>query len=211
MCGIDGKLIEERARGASAVPRKSVNQKMNKGVSETFEEHEQDTAKRGVPKDLVERAMRTTKMKQVDLEQLVRTASGTRPVVTDDAIEQHVRSQLQNAHDPASALAETSATMPISSSDEDPHARPTIEAVAFHKTHVQAPAREPVAVAPSPTSREAPSREMTSARAMRRPPASMTHVSIPRWLLTAMILGTMMLVAAAGAFGFAAGRFTLHR
>ncbi len=168
---------------------------MSKGVSETFEENEQDTAKRGVPRELVERATRTTKMKSVDLEELVRTQSGTRPAVTASDIENHVRSHIE------SGLVEP-----------DPHSRPTIEAVAFHKTHVHEPAAIertlPVVASVASASHETPS-EINAPSVVS--PSSRAHVSIPRWVLTMMIVGTMILIAAAGAFGFMAGRFTLYR
>lgn len=176
---------------------------MNKGVSDTFEDQEQDTAKRGVPSEIAERAKRTTKMKSVDLDQLVRGESGTRPAVTPAEIEQLVRSQMQQG------LVEP-----------DPHSRPTIEAVAFHSTHPQEPheptlpvavsSLEPIARETSPlTITPTPVRPSATTSAPITPQAPPTHVAIPRWLLTVMIVGAIVLIAAAGAFGFAAGRLTL--
>ena len=85
---------------------------MSKGISERFDEHERDTAPRGYPRPL-EDTKKTTKMPAVDVDAMLRTESGTRAVVTPDAIEQHLRGRLDGGF------------------TEDPHARPTIDVGIF--------------------------------------------------------------------------------
>lgn len=192
---------------------------MSKGISETFDDHEQDTAKRGVSQEIVERARRTTKMQKVDLD-AIRTESGTRLIVPPSEIEQHARSRTQSASPPDEDTARE--TMPGASPWEpDPHSRPTIEAVAFHATHVRTSlidppglsvASSPEATAPlassftSPAVSEQPTPALPSSGEAHPTPSPSTHMTIPRRLLAAIVIGTMFLIAAAGAFGFALGR-----
>lgn len=182
---------------------------MSKGVSETFDEHEQDTAQRGYPKQLVERATRTTKMNKVDLERLVRTESGTRPAVSPDDIDRHVRERMEGALSDEPRRATMPIPIPAPAAEDDAHSRPTIEASIFKPvastdtaTTAPPPALAPTASTP-PLSRETPAAMVAP---VARPNEKASHVSVPRWLFTLLIVGSVALAAAAGALGFVAGR-----
>ncbi len=187
---------------------------MSKGISETFDEHESDTARRGYPKEIVERATRTTKMRSVDLEQLVRSESGTRPVVSADDIERHVRERMEGAFQGTEGPQRMTVPIPPSGTDEDPHSRPTMELGVFGAVAAESsPAATLAEPEGSARGRGADtlaltSRETPVSYAHATPSKERRHVSVPRWLLTVMILGAMTLIAAAGAVGFAAGRLS---
>ena len=69
---------------------------MNKGVSESFDPNESDTAPRAYPKEFVEGATRTATMPRVDLN-LLRTESGPRRIVLPDAVEEHGGGPMEDA------------------------------------------------------------------------------------------------------------------
>jgi hypothetical protein len=213
---------------------------VSKGVSETFDEHEQDTARRSYSKEIVDSARRTATMPAVNL-QNVRRESGTQAAVTgreveatEAAIDRHVRERMEQALGPnpvesrlgpPTPYPPTTAPPTISLSAappsvEDPHARPTMQAVvmAVPIDHVLAPASfgvatpnvddpatnasrptpAPLAVASSTSSPELRTAEVSSVEAA----PSKRELSIPRWVLTLAMVGVLALVAAAVATGF---------
>src|SRR5262249_44322573 len=82
----------------------------------------------------------------------------------------------------------------LSPEHEDPHSRPTVEAPIFHTP------------LPADVSRETPS-AMVAPILMPATPAP----SLPRALVTALVLIVVMLVSAAGVIGFLYGRRTSRR
>lgn len=194
---------------------------MGKGVSEKFDENEADTARRAYSREIVERSKRTAKMERFDLETMLRTESGTRPAIGREmiaqheresnvtstgavdgslwepaALERHVRERIKDALEPSRAptpLIPAPAPVP----DVDPHSRPTIE--AFRPIPL-----DPELAAPAPAPEEKAPAEPAPAPAERR-----GYVSVPRWLLTLVLLTSVMLVLAAGGAGFVLGRRSL--
>lgn len=187
---------------------------MGDGVSDKFDEHEHDTARRAYPQEIVEGSRRTTKMARLDLDAL-RTESGTRPALTHDAIERHVREKIEDALTDAGRAG----------GEVDPHSRPTIEAGVFgampaahatdwsaatsavSATHPAAAALGPAAGGPAsaggaalgPASRPTPLAASLSVAPARRAP-------IAGWVVAFVLLGIVLMVSAAGAVGFALGR-----
>ena len=175
---------------------------MTKGVSEKFDEHERDTARRDYPQEVVDGTKRTTKMAKANLSEL-RTESGTRPAITRDLIEK-MRGVLPH-HSGASA--------------EDAHSRPTIELTTFKvmldeqglptavaqgsSLPTLTPSEPVVLVTPPPISATAlaPSTDSivtTSTRRERSP--------IAIWVIGVVLVGLVLMVSAAGAVGFFFGR-----
>lgn len=68
--------------------------------SETFTEHEVDTAQRGYPAEIVEGTKRTARMPRVELDEILKTKSGTRPVTSSDEIAEHMRDRLSSIKTP---------------------------------------------------------------------------------------------------------------
>ena len=172
---------------------------MTKGVSEKFDEHEHDTARRDYPKEVVDGSRRTVKMAALDPSSF-RTESGTRAVLTPDAIERHLHQRM------ADALADVERTSGI----EDPHSRPTIEAgilgaipapsdVACPAPAISMPAAAPLALPSDPLT---PASRPTPLSAVAPPRSS----SIGGWVVAVMIFGVLFMVSAAGAVGFFLGR-----
>ncbi|MDF2695202.1 MAG: hypothetical protein K0S65_3585 [Labilithrix sp.] len=166
---------------------------MNKGVSETFDEHEHDTAPRAYPQEVLDGTKRTTKMARLDLNEL-RTGSGTRPVLTHDAIERHVREKMEDALAPR--------TSHVTSIVEDPHSRPTIEAG-------MAGIFDPIPVTHATdwtsSSTEAPTEPVAPASASR--PVK----SISGWVVAVILFGLVLMLSAAGSVGFVLGRRSMNR
>ena len=165
--------------------------------SETFDEHERDTARRAYPKEIVEGIKRTTKMPKLDLAAL-RTESGTRPALSHEAIEQQVREKMEDG------LAEVERTSDV---EVDPHSRPTV-AAGIPETVL--PRREgewsPASLAAStplpieaPRSIARPTPVSLSANAPERSP-------IAGWVVGVILGGLFLLVSAAGTVGFFLGR-----
>lgn len=210
---------------------------MSKGVSDKFDEHEHDTARRAYPQEVVDGSRRTTRMAPLDLDAL-RTESGTRPALTHDAIERHVREKIDDALTDAEHA----------SGQVDAHSRPTIEAGVFgampaaqatdwsaalsaamppgaavSTTHLAA------ALGPLPASESLPgsgpsssgpsswngvalgpvSRPTPLAAAPSDAPAR--RAPIAGWVVAVALLGIVLMVSAAGAAGFALGRRTSVR
>lgn len=69
-------------------------------AAETFTEHEVDTAQRGYPAEIVEGTKRTARMPRVELDQILKTKSGTRPVASSEDIEGHLRDRLSSIATP---------------------------------------------------------------------------------------------------------------
>jgi hypothetical protein len=103
-------------------------------------EHEVEAAQRDFFPKPVDHTKRTTKIPKVELETILRTESGTRPIVGPDAIskhteakiDRHVRERIEAAlltppRPPASAGQSAPPPAAIEASTEDPHARPTID------------------------------------------------------------------------------------
>ena len=162
--------------------------------SESFDEHERDTARRAYPKEIVDGIKRTTKMPKLDLAAL-RTESGTRPALSHEAIEQHVREKMEDA------LAEVERTSDV---EGDPHSRPT---VAAGIPETVPPKREgewaPASLAAStPLPIEAP-------RSIARP----THESAPiaGWVVAVILGGLFLIVSGAATAGFFLGRRSASR
>ena len=165
---------------------------------DAFDEHERDTAQRAYPKEIVDGTKRTTKMSKLDLAAL-RTESGTRPALTHDAIERHVRARMEDA------LAEVER---VSGIEVDPHSRPTI-AAGFSQTMPAKPPGEwsPDALAASttlpletpPMSRPTPLSTSVSLPMPERSP-------IPGRVVGFILFGLLFLVSAAGGVGFFLGR-----
>ncbi|MBN9167053.1 MAG: hypothetical protein J0I07_39340 [Myxococcales bacterium] len=187
---------------------------MTKGVSEKFDEHEHDTARRDYPKEVVDGSRRTVKMAALDPSSF-RTESGTRAVLTPDAIERHLQQRM------ADALADVDRTSGI----EDPHSRPTIEAGILGAIHAQPdidfpapsaslPAAPPVGAA-LPSDLLATASRPTPLSAVAAPavraPEQQRSSSIAGWLVAVMIFGVLFMVSAAGAVGFALGRRSAGR
>lgn len=68
--------------------------------AETFTEHEVDTAQRGYPAEIVEGTKRTARMPRVELDEILKTKSGTRPLTSSDEIAEHVRDRLSSIKTP---------------------------------------------------------------------------------------------------------------
>jgi hypothetical protein len=158
---------------------------VTKGISEKFDEHEHDTAPKAYPREILEGTKRTTKMAKVDLAEL-RTESGTRPILTPDLIERHVREN-ERAKQPSDA-----ALAPF----EDPHSRPTIERGFIDlppESHHPAPAPPQTA----------------------EPPKMIAAASAPvmniGWIVSAIVVAVVFLVSAAGSVGYVLGRRSVHR
>lgn len=175
--------------------------------SDSFDEHERDTAKRAYPKEIVDGIKRTTKMPKLDLAAL-RTESGTRPALSHDAIERHVRERMENAL----AVVEGAGAV-----DLDPHARPTIAAgipdsVAPKNDGEWSPqtlaAATPLPMEAlrdaGPASRPTPFSASVSLPTPERSP-------IPAWVVAVILSGLCLLVSAAGAVGFFLGRQSSRR
>lgn len=183
---------------------------MTKGVSEKFDEHEHDTARRDYPKEVVDGSRRTVKMAALDPSSF-RTESGTRAVLTPDAIERHLHQRM------ADALADAERTSGV----EDPHSRPTIEAgilgpipaqsdVTFPASSVSMPAAAPPASDPlAPASRPTPLSAVAGPEV--RTPERQRSSSIAGWVVAVMIFGVLFMVSAAGAVGFFLGRRSAGR
>jgi hypothetical protein len=204
---------------------------VKRGVSETFDEHEQDTARRAYPKEVVDSAKRTTEIAKFDLARALQTESGTRPAVSKDglerrarelqmqremreAIDRHVRENIDVAFSPVRGDA---------SSDEDPHSRPTIEAGVFHalvpvretESSGRASMTQPLAEATALRSETPPTEARVSAVNSIAPsaPRAVAEAVAPlprRWTI-ALALFVVLLVSAAGAAGFVFGRRSVHR
>jgi hypothetical protein len=176
---------------------------VNKGVSETFDEHEHDTARRAYPQEMVDGSKRTTKMAKLDLNEL-RTESGTRPVITHDAIERHVREKMEGA------LVDRSSGV-----TEDPHSRPTIEAGmlgAIPASHTNEWASTPAQFEPpasfEPMGRISASRPTPLSATMSMPSPER---SIAGWVVAVILIGLVFMLSAAGVVGFVLGRRSAHR
>ncbi|MBX3207410.1 MAG: hypothetical protein KF764_20345 [Labilithrix sp.] len=186
-------------------------------MSEKFDEHEHDTARRAYPQEIVDGTKRTTKMARLDLDGL-RTESGTRPALTHDAIERHVREKIDDALAGVEREDDSAA---------DPHSRPTIEAGVFGAMPTNpeaaawlatgaviaaAPASAPALTPPAsaspaslgPASRPTPLASSSSIAPPRRAP-------IAGWVVAFVLLGLVMMVSAAGAAGFVLGRRSATR
>ncbi len=187
---------------------------MTKGVSEKFDEHEHDTARRDYPKEVVDGSRRTVKMAALDPSSF-RTESGTRAVLTPDAIERHLQQRMVDA------LADVERTSGI----EDPHSRPTIEAgvlgaiaapqdIDSPAPAVSLPAAPPLAAA-LPNDPLAPASRPTPLSAVAAPavhaPEQQRSSSLAGWIVAVMIFGVLFMVSAAGAVGFVLGRRSAGR
>jgi hypothetical protein len=176
---------------------------VKKGVSETFDEHEQDTARRAYSRELVEGAKRTTQMQKFDPEAALRTESGTRPALNPDAIERHVRERMEDA---------ISAVERVSGTEADPHSRPTIEAGVFKAIQADNDGAEwspPPMAAPSAAALSAITPVPVPAPPV--PHASVRPASVPAWAIAVAVSGVLFLISAAGTVGFFLGRRTAHR
>ena len=182
---------------------------MSKGVSETFDEHEQDTARRAYPSEIVDGTKRTAKMPSFDLNQL-RSESGTRPALTHDAIERHIQEKMENA------LAEVERTS--DTAEVDPHSRPTVDAGVFgampQKNEGEwSPDSLAASTAPGPLE-PANLREPEARTGPLAAPVAMTssiHASVPAWVVGFIVFGLVFLVSAAGSVGYVLGRRSLTR
>lgn len=196
--------VSETSRGSAQA---ASNGDEGRSSSDSFDEHERDTAKRAYPKEIVDGIKRTTKMPKFDLAAL-RTESGTRPALSHDAIERHVRERMENA------LAEVEGAGAI---DLDPHARPTIAAgipdsvppkndgewsprmlAASTPLPIEAPHHA------GPISRPTPLSATVSLTGTERSP-------IPGWVVAVILSGVCLLLSAAGAVGFFLGRQSTRR
>ena len=180
---------------------------MTKGVSEKFDEHERDTARREYPREIVEGTKRTAKIAKVDLNEL-RTESGTRPAITRDLIEK-IRDAL-----PHHALV----------SSEDAHSRPTIELTTVTLTVDDQ--GQPLGVDPSTLPTAPPPSEATTATPFPTQVATPTAIVSPSssssisnekaparspiatWVVGMIVVGIALMLSAAGAVGFFFGRRT---
>lgn len=169
---------------------------MGKGVSETFNEHEQDTAPRGYDQGMVESAKRTAKISRAEIEEALRTESGMREAVTREEIARHVESMGEvDAHSrptidvfrpvlamsaevntpspssPALATAPMPAWSPVSTPVAHGVAEPTSSATALVDSHER--------ISPAPTPLPAPRAVILSRGAL------ITIVTIAILLLTA--------------------------
>lgn len=187
---------------------------MSKGVSEKFDEHERDTARREYPKEIVDGSKRTTKMSKFVDPGEIRTESGTRPAVTRDLIEK------------------MRALPHHSGSPEDAHSRPTIELTKFTVTFDEN--GQPIGAIPTPSTGVPTTTLSTSALEVPPPmtlaPPLVTPLSsrvsavdtapaiapvrgrsrIAMWVLGVILVGVVLMVSAAGV-GFLFGRRSLHR
>ncbi len=112
------------------------------GVAETFGEHESDTAPRGYPREMVEGTKRTARMPRLELEAILASRSGTRPVTTGDEIAEHMRARLSSIATPLVELT----PQPVPVEEPDPHSRPTIaESLFITPRSDSLPAPAPVA------------------------------------------------------------------
>jgi hypothetical protein len=192
---------------------------VKKGVSETFDEHEQDTARRAYTKELVEGASRTAQMPKLDLDAL-RAGSGTRPAVGPDAIERHMRERMDRELGPPpqneNAVGPSSEGNGSIDIEPDPHSRPTIEACAFATAlssgaiPLSSPPPRVSGVIPSapnaiasPYATSTPS-AIAFAPVTPEPVARLTPVA--KWAVAAAIVGVVFLVSAASTVGFFLGR-----
>jgi hypothetical protein len=186
------KGLSEASWGSGPTPSKGEH---GGSSHDAFDEHEVDTARRAYPQEIVEGTKRTTKMARVDSADL-RTASGTRAVLTPDVIERHVRAKMGGSL--SSAIEE-----------EDAHSRPTIEAGFVHARPQSqesgwAPSPlEPFAPA-TPSSRPTPPSAAVPVRSSERSP-------VAGWVIAVVLLGLVLMVSAAGTVGFFLGRRSVHR
>ncbi len=163
--------------------------------SDKFDEHERDTAQRAYPREIVEGTKRTTKMPKLDLAAL-RTESGTRPALSHDAIERHVREKMEDA------FADVHRSSDI---EVDPHSRPTIAA----GIPATVPPKRDGEWSPDSLAASTPRPFEPAADAPRATPlavASSRAPSIPGWAVGFIVLGLVFLVSAAGTVGFILGR-----
>ena len=168
--------------------------------SESFDEHERDTARRAYPKEIVDGIKRTTKMPKLDLAAL-RTESGTRPALTHEAIEQHVREQMEGA------LAEVERTSGV---EVDPHSRPTVAAGILETV----PPRREGEWSPHSLAASTPLPIEAPASIARPTPLSLDATErspIPGWVVGVILGGLFLLVSAAGTVGFFLGRHSARR
>lgn len=184
---------------------------MKRGVSESFDEHEIDTAQRAYSKEMVEGAKRTTKMAAFNPD-TPRTESGTRPILANAAIEQHVREKIE--HTFAESLERSTASIEHVPIEQDPHSRPTIEAGFLTTTSSSLPPRfdltplplaeVDVVVEPPPASTGVAPRETPTAVAPTS--SALAAASVPSWAIAVALFGLVLLVTAAGTIGFFLGR-----
>jgi len=189
--------------GVSETSRESAPNDDGRSSSESFDkfdEHERDTARRAYPKEIVDGIKRTTKMPRLDLAKL-QTESGTRPALSHDAIERHVREHMEGA------LADVEQTSTV---EIDPHARPTIaagipETVPPKRDGEWSPdslaASTPLPLEPGSLSRPTPLASAVSLPGTERSP-------IPGWVVGIILAGLVLIVSAAGTVGFFLGRRT---
>ena len=196
------------------------------------DESEASVPNRESPSRPVEDMRRTAKIPRVDLDML-RTESGTRPVISQEAIARHIEQKI------GEHLSTTPLPSPVMVSGEpafelDPHSRPTIDvftAPAFLAS-AEPVAEEPRAEAPAPFAASPPApiapAPIASAPLAPAPPAAgplapvhlaPVHLaaspplarppSTPRWLVPAIVLAILVLIAVAGAAGFLVARLHL--
>jgi hypothetical protein len=183
---------------------------VTKGVSEKFDEHERDTARRDVPQEIVDGSKRTTQLGKFQLDE-IRTESGTRPALTRDLIEK-MRSLPHHR----------------TASVEDLHSRPTIELTTVKLTVDEQ--GQPNGVDPSslPTAPPPPAMELNTPPPIVTPAPALAPMLTPfparvssepqldivakkktpiaAWVVGVILAGLVLMIAAAGAVGFFFGR-----
>lgn len=203
---------------------------MKKGAEASFPEHEADTAQRAYPAlaDAEHRehgdpdpGKRTTKMAAFDLDNILRTESGTRPAISPDMIEERAREKLA-ASDPLSRLAgefghqdlvpnvEKGPFHPIAGVEVQQESLAT-PAMAFPITALPELAKPttPPTVTPSPITSLAPRSAPEPPRASLAPPYS-AHafrptVTMSRGAFVFGVLLVLMLIGSVGVIGYELG------
>lgn len=169
---------------------------MKPGISEKFDDEEHDTSPRDYPEAMLQQSKRTMRMTPFDLDAL-RTESGTRPMVSREEIEQHVRGKID------AALATSGDPAPLSrdagtGTAEDPHARLTVEMSA---TAPPPPGYQPSLDVPFEAK---PVEPLDRAPAVAEPLAA-ARPGIPAW---AVALACAVVALVAGSIGFVLGRMS---
>ena len=194
---------------------------MKKGA-EAFPEHEADTAQRAYPAlaDAAEHrehgdpdpGKRTTKMAAFDLDNILRTESGTRPAISPDMIEERAREKLA-ASDPLSRVVpnvEKGPFHPIADVEVQQESLAT-PAMAFPITALPELAKPttPPAITPSPVASLAPRSAPEPPRTSLAPPYS-THafrptVTMSRGAFVFGVLLVLVLIGSVGVIGYELG------
>jgi hypothetical protein len=158
-----------------------------KGISERFDEEEQDTARRDYSRDVLDQAKKTAHHRVVKLEE-PRTSSGTRAIISRSAIEAHLN-RLPNVAD-----------------DADADARPTV-AAGVERLQLPLggiPDSDAIPIITDPPDDPASASVVEPAASVVEPAAS------ARPIYALLVVALALFAAALGGVGFILGRMSIH-